>query len=69
MRNLRKPLRNSTQDRLVLDSLFIISLEFGGDAVEGALESVLGGGVDHLGLDTGVIGGPGDEGDLASVLC
>lgn len=34
----------------VLNVVFVVGLELGGDAVEGALEGVLGGGVNHLGL-------------------
>jgi len=36
--------------RLELNVIGIIGLELGGDAGEGALESLLGRGVDHLGL-------------------
>ena len=37
--------------RLVLDVIGVIGLQLDGNACEGALQGLLGGGVDHLGLE------------------
>lgn len=38
------------EDGVVLNVVRVVGLELGGDTGQGALEGVLGGGVDHLGL-------------------
>lgn len=38
------------QDGVVLDVVAVIGLDLDGDTAQGALQGVLGGGVDHLGL-------------------
>ena len=89
-RNARKGLCEAfghlVEDGLVFDVVLVISLELGGNAVQGALESIFGGGVHHFRLqgmvrgelawsietaylDTGIIWGPGNESNLASVRC
>lgn len=47
---LCEALADLCEDGLVLDVVFVVCLEFSGDSVQGALEGVFGGGVDHLGL-------------------
>lgn len=47
---LCQTLANLGQDGLVLDVIFVICLEFSGNTVQGALESIFRGGVHHLGL-------------------
>lgn len=44
------PLAHRLDERIVLDVVGVVGLDLGGDAGEGALEGLLGGGVDHLGL-------------------
>lgn len=51
MSHLCKTLGDAVQDTLVLDVVLVVGLELGGEAVEGALEGVLGGGIDHLWLE------------------
>lgn len=61
-----KTLADGLEDGVVFDVISVVGLELGGNAGERSLESLLGRSVDHLGLDTGIIGGPGNEGDLVS---
>lgn len=48
--DLCKTLAHAVENRGVLDVVLIVGLELSCETVEGALESVLGGGVDHLWL-------------------
>lgn len=52
------------EDGLVADLGKVGTLNFGRDTDEGLPESVFGRGENHLLLDLGVIGGPGEEADL-----
>jgi hypothetical protein len=61
-----KTLADGLEDGVVLNVISVVGLELRGDTGQGALESLLGGGVDHLGLDTGIIWGPGDKGNLVA---
>lgn len=47
---LSETLRNGLDDAVVFDVIGVVGLEFGGNAGESALEGLLGGSVDHLGL-------------------
>jgi hypothetical protein len=47
---LRQSLADLGENRGILDIVFIVGLEFGSETIEGALEGVLRGGVDHLWL-------------------
>lgn len=51
---LSKTLADGLEDGVVLDVVGVVGLELGGDTSEGALQSLLGRGVDHLGLLRGV---------------
>jgi len=64
--NLSRSLTHFVQDGSVLNVILIVSLEFCCKTVEGAFQRILGGSVDHLGLDSGIIWRPCDECDLAS---
>lgn len=44
-------LADSLDDAVVLDVVGVVGLELGSNAGEGSLEGLLGGGVDHLGLE------------------
>jgi hypothetical protein len=61
-----KALADGLDDGIVLNVVRVVSLQLGGNAGEGTLESLLGRSVDHLGLDASVIGRPSNEGDLVS---
>jgi hypothetical protein len=50
---LCQTLANLCENRLVLNVVFIVRLEFGSNAIESALESIFGRGVHHLGLYRG----------------
>ena len=57
---------------LVLDGLLgdlreVSGLELGADADKGSLHGLLGGGVEHLGLDLGGLRGPEDEDELVAL--
>ena len=45
-----KTLADGLEDGVVFDVISVVGLELGGNAGERSLESLLGGGVDHLGL-------------------
>ena len=49
-----KTLADGLEDGVVLDVVGVVGLQLGGDTSEGALQSLLGRGVDHLGLLLGV---------------
>ena len=49
-RGLSETLGNGLDDAVVFDVVGVVGLEFGGNARESALEGLLGGSVDHLGL-------------------
>ena len=51
---LCKTLGDSVEHRLVFNVVLVVSLKFGGETVQGTLQSIFGGGVDHLGLRYGV---------------
>jgi hypothetical protein len=61
-----KTLADVLEDGIVFDVISVIGLVLGRNAGERSLEGLLGGSVDHLGLDASIIRGPGDEGDLVS---
>lgn len=42
--------KDGVEDRAVLKIVRVVGLELIGEALEGSLESLFGGGVDHLGL-------------------
>lgn len=42
--------KDGVEDRVVLKIVRVVGLDLIGEALEGSLESLLGGGVDHLGL-------------------
>lgn len=57
---------------LVIDSLLgdlreVSGLELSADADKGSLHGLLGGGVEHLGLDLGGLGSPEDEDELVAL--
>jgi hypothetical protein len=61
-----KTLADGLEDGFVFDVISVIGLQLGGNASERSLEGLLGGSVDHLGLNASIIRGPGNEGDLVS---
>lgn len=60
-------LADGLENGVVLDVVGIVGLELGRNTSERALQGLLGGGVNHLGHDTGIIGGPGEEGNLVAL--
>lgn len=84
--DLSKTFADGLEDGIVLDVVGVVGLELSGDTSEGALQSLFGRGVDHLGLllgvsrllvvalfscretylNAGIIGRPGNEGNLVA---
>lgn len=62
--HLSLALADGLEDGLVLNVVAVVCLNLGGDTGQGAAQSLLGGGVDHLSHDRGIIRGPGNEGQL-----
>lgn len=65
---LGETLADGLEDGVVLNVIGVVGLELGGNAGEGALQGLLGRSVDHLGLNTGIIGRPCDKGNLVAMV-